>query len=90
MYNKVPLAVDSVGVNSRKIREINIFQNFGFFYNLVSDIAIMSKLVLLVLGRLLRSSCLVKEHVLIWNKELEHFLLGISWFELLLDCNNST
>ena len=90
MYNKVSLAVDSVGVNSRKIREINIFQNFGFSYNLVSDVAIMSKLVLLVLGRLLRSSCLVKEHVLIWNKELEHFLLGISWFELLLDCNNCT
>ena len=46
------------------------------FSNLVSEIAIMSKLVLVVLSKY-SSKFLVKEHVLIWNKERELFLLGI-------------
>ena len=49
-----------------------------FFSNLASDRAIMSHFVLVDLSKYLRSSnYLVKEHVLIWNKERKFFLLGI-------------
>ena len=48
-----------------------------FFSNLVSEVAIMLKLVLVVLSKdLTASKVLVKEHVLISNKK-ELFLLGI-------------
>ena len=58
-----------------------------FVSDLVSEMAVMSKLVLVALSEYSRSSkFLVKEHMLIWNKERELFLLGILWFELLLDC----
>ena len=60
-----------------------------FFRILVSEIAIMSKMVLVVLSKYPRSSkFLDKEHVLIWKKERELFLLGI--FSFLLDCNICT
>ena len=49
-----------------------------FVSDLVSEMAVMSKLVLVALSEYSRSSkFLVKEHVLIWNKERELFLLGI-------------
>ena len=93
MYNKVPPAVDSVGVNSyEKFGILIFFTMLVFFSNLVSEIAIMSKLVLVVLSKYSRSSkVLDKEHVLIWNKEREPFLLEIFMVRTsLLDCNICT
>ena len=49
-----------------------------FVSDLVSEMAVMSKLVLVALSKYSRSSkFLVKEHVLMWSKERELFLLGI-------------
>ena len=52
MYNKVPTAVDLVGVNSCKKFGILIFFTMLVFSNiLVSEVAIMLKLVLVVLSK---------------------------------------
>ena len=57
MYNTVPPAVDSVRVNSKEKFEILLFSIILVFFSiLVSEIAIMSKLVLVVLSKYLRSS----------------------------------
>ena len=83
MYNKVPLAVDSVGVNSKD--KFGIFAFFAMLVSLsilVSKIAIMSKLMLADLIKYSRSSkFLFKEQVLMWNKKRQLFLLGflIDW-----------
>ena len=71
MYNTVPPAVDSVRVNSKEKFEILLFSIILVFFSiLVSEIAIMSKLVLVVLSKYLRSSkFLDKENALIWKKD---------------------
>ena len=71
MYNAVPPAVDSVRVNSKEKSEILLFSIILVFFSiLVSEIAIMSKLVLVVLSKYLRSSkFLDKENTLIWKKD---------------------
>ena len=54
------------------------FTMLVFLSIMFSEIAIKSKLVLVVLSKYSRSSkCLDKEYVLIWNKERELFLIGI-------------
>ena len=71
MYNTVPPAVDSVRVNSKeKFGILLFFTILVFFSILVSEIAIMSKLVLVVLSKYSRSSkFLDKENALIWKKD---------------------
>ena len=56
--------------------DIYIFHNIGIFCILVSEIAIMSKLILVVLSKYSRPSKFLFK-VLIWNKERVHFLLGV-------------
>ena len=76
LYHRVPPAVDSVGVNSKE--KFGIFIFFTMIISLsilVSEIAIMSKLILVDLIKYSRSSkFLCKEQLLMWNREIELFL----------------
>ena len=78
--NKVLPAVDSVGVNSKQ--KFGIFIFFTVLVSLsflLSEMPITSKLILVDLIKYSKSSKFpFKEQVLMWNRQRQLFLLGLS------------